>query len=139
MSEPRWVDGHGFDLPPVAPDTGPFPNREFLWAWWQHMAADDEDVLVAEDGVEALAVCAQAEDPVLLAVLDVTMPRMNGPDTLRALRQRYPSIQAVFVTGHDSRGALEGDQLFSACESLQKPYRAAQLTQAVARALGDGA
>ena len=35
-------------------------------------------------------------------VLDVTMPRMNGLEACRLIRQKAPSMEILFVTQHDS-------------------------------------
>jgi DNA-binding response OmpR family regulator len=53
---------------------------------WQRLILEDDpyDILVANDGEECLRV-ASAERPDLV-LLDVVMPRMNGFETLRALR-----------------------------------------------------
>ncbi|HBP16599.1 MAG TPA: hypothetical protein DEA08_02240 [Planctomycetes bacterium] len=95
------------------------------------------EVLVAEDGVEALEVCEQVAEAFDLAILDLSMPRMSGPATLRRLRERYPRIRVLFVSGYDLSPHLssEDQELLQACELLRKPYRAAELRRAVARAL----
>ena len=53
---------------------------------WQRLILEDDpyDILVANDGEEGIRV-AKAERPDLV-LLDVVMPRMNGFETLRALR-----------------------------------------------------
>ena len=54
----------------------------------------------AADGVEALDKADRLQPDVV--VLDVTMPRMNGLETCRRLRQRVPGLEILFVTQHDS-------------------------------------
>jgi DNA-binding NarL/FixJ family response regulator len=54
----------------------------------------------AADGVEALDKADRLQPDVI--VLDVTMPRMNGLETCRRLRQRVPDLEILFVTQHDS-------------------------------------
>ena len=95
------------------------------------------EVIVAEDGAEALAVCEQVEGAVDLAILDLAMPRLSGPATLRLLRERYPEIRGLFVSGYDLlQSPSDQDRaLLESCELLAKPYRAAELRRAVARAL----
>jgi DNA-binding NarL/FixJ family response regulator len=54
----------------------------------------------ASDGVEAVEkVCALQPDVV---VLDVTMPRMNGIEACRSIKQKDPTPEVLFVTQHDS-------------------------------------
>jgi DNA-binding NarL/FixJ family response regulator len=35
-------------------------------------------------------------------VLDVTMPRMNGIEACRIIKQKNPELEVLFVTQHDS-------------------------------------
>jgi DNA-binding NarL/FixJ family response regulator len=35
-------------------------------------------------------------------VLDVTMPKMNGLEVCRLIRQKMPAMEVLFVTQHDS-------------------------------------
>ena len=63
----------------------------------------------AADGAEAVEKAANLNPDVM--VLDVTMPRMNGLEACRLLRQQCPALEILFVTQHDSpqmmREALE--------------------------------
>ncbi len=54
----------------------------------------------ASDGFEALDRAASLQPDVL--VLDITMPRMNGLEACRLIRQRVPGVEILFVTQHDS-------------------------------------
>lgn len=63
----------------------------------------------ASDGAEAVEKAKDLNPDVM--VLDVTMPRMNGLEACRLLRQQCPGLEILFVTQHDSpqmmREALE--------------------------------
>jgi DNA-binding NarL/FixJ family response regulator len=63
----------------------------------------------AADGAEAVEKAKDLNPDVM--VLDVTMPRMNGLEACRLLRQECPGLEILFVTQHDSpqmmREALE--------------------------------
>jgi DNA-binding NarL/FixJ family response regulator len=63
----------------------------------------------AADGAEAVEKAKNLSPDVM--VLDVTMPRMNGLEACRMLRQQCPGLEILFVTQHDSpqmmREALE--------------------------------
>jgi DNA-binding NarL/FixJ family response regulator len=63
----------------------------------------------AADGAEAVEKAKDLSPDVM--VLDVTMPRMNGLEACRVLRQECPGLEILFVTQHDSpqmmREALE--------------------------------
>lgn len=79
-------------------------------------------VLVAADGVEALDLFNQRWEDIALVVSDIVMPEMGGVDLYYALRQRWPQVKMLFVTGHPLR---EQDQAIlerGEVNWLQKPY-----------------
>ena len=83
-------------------------------------------VISACNGVEALSVYKQNSDQIKAVILDSMMPFMDGPATLRALREIAPGLKIVGVSGlsaddGDSTGA-GGVQAF-----LTKPYTAQEL------------
>ena len=63
----------------------------------------------AADGIEAVDKASTLRPDVM--VLDVTMPRMNGLEACRMIREKAPGLEILFVTQHDSpqmmREALE--------------------------------
>jgi DNA-binding NtrC family response regulator len=70
-------------------------------------------------GEEAIAFLnRQAVDVV---VLDVRMPGMDGIQALREIKQRYPLIEVIMLTGHASlEVAIEGMEL-GAFDYMMKP------------------
>ncbi len=57
----------------------------------------DLTVLTASNGHEALVHLAGA--PIDLVVTDLMMPEMNGLELVRAIRQQYPQVPVVLMTG----------------------------------------
>ena len=50
------------------------------------------------DGIEAMEKLAEARTEVIIS--DIVMPRMNGVELLRAVRQQYPMIHTIMITGY---------------------------------------
>jgi PAS domain S-box-containing protein len=93
-------------------------------------------VLTAKDGVEAVEVFQKCPDDVRVVLCDLTMPRMNGWETLEALRKLAPGIPVVLASGYDQTQVLEGDHPERPQAFLHKPYQMAELKDALARAMG---
>jgi DNA-binding NtrC family response regulator len=77
------------------------------------------------NGVDALALLDRKAFDVV--VLDVKMPQMDGIDTLREIKKRFPVIEVIMLTGHaDVEIAIQGMEL-GAFDYLLKPIRIDQL------------
>jgi two-component system response regulator YesN len=50
----------------------------------------------AADGAEALAICERELPDIILT--DIRMPKMDGMELIRAVRQRYPEVQFIILT-----------------------------------------
>ena len=92
-------------------------------------------VLLAKDGVEALEVFRQHKDEVRCVVCDVTMPRMDGWETLTALRKLAPGLPVVLASGYDKAQVMAGNHPQLPERFLSKPYHLQELGDAVRRAL----
>lgn len=89
------------------------------------------EVLAVASGAEALE-RAPAYAPQLL-VLDVSMPGMDGPQTLRALRQ-LPSLAttpAVFLTARTQAKEVERLKELGALDVIAKPFDPLQLCERI--------
>jgi PAS domain S-box-containing protein len=89
-------------------------------------------VLLAEDGIDALETFKELRDQVALVILDLTMPRLSGQDTFRQMREISSKVPILFCSGYSA------DQLVDVGEHvafLSKPYRPAELLEAVRDAL----
>ena len=94
-------------------------------------------VLTAEHGEAALAVLATSAKPDLL-VSDVVMPIMDGPTMVRRVRERYPDLPVLFMSGYAEeqlRKSIDLDRV----AFLSKPFSVQQLAEAARDALADAA
>jgi CheY-like chemotaxis protein len=86
-------------------------------------------VWAAGDGVEALALFQQHRSEIGLVLLDVQMPRLDGPQTLLALQQLAPGLRCCFMTG--DLGTYSDAELrrLGADRIFRKPFALDMLTR----------
>ena len=95
---------------------------------------DGFDVLVAGTGREALAIAETQADALQLALLDVVMPDMTGPELARELRAHWPRMKVLFMSGHVSEEA--GEAVEPTAHFIGKPFSAEVLERKVREVLG---
>jgi len=80
------------------------------------------NVLLAEDGRQAVELYREGRSEIALVLLDLTMPHMNGEEAFRELRKLNPDVCVILASGYsetDVGGRFAGKGL-AGC--LQKPY-----------------
>lgn len=91
-------------------------------------------VVTAKDGIEAIAVYAQQPQSIKAVVIDMMMPVMDGPTTIRTLQKMNPDLKVVAVSG-----LMESEQLGAVVNQvdafLTKPFTAKQLLQTLDQVL----
>ncbi len=92
-------------------------------------------VLPAEDGVEAVEVFKLHQAEIGCVLCDLTMPRMNGWETLTALRKLAPGIPLILASGYRETQVMEGDHPELPSAFLNKPYELNALINAIRRIL----
>ena len=99
-------------------------------------ARDMEFAGEASTGEEALAMMKEARPDVVL--LDLSMPRQGGLETLRDLRRRFPNVHVLVLSMHSEEQF--GPRVLSAGASgyLTKESAPDQLLQAVRRVCAGG-
>lgn len=90
----------------------------------------------AADGREALEVYQRHRDDIRAVLLDVHMPRLDGPQTLRALRQLDPEVRCCFITGSAGGDEEEALRALGPAAVLHKPCTPEELAEALRRAIG---
>ena len=87
-------------------------------------------VVEASNGAEALAIIEQT-GRVDLVVTDVVMPIMKGTELAHRLREKFPALRFIFVSGY-----VVHDELGPNAELLQKPFLKGDLLKRVVAVLG---
>ena len=92
-------------------------------------------VLTAQDGFDAVEMFRHHQADIRAVVCDLTMPRMDGWETLTALRTLAPEIPFVLTSGKDEALVMQGDHPERPQAFLQKPFVREKLRMALEMAL----
>jgi CheY-like chemotaxis protein len=136
----------------IARDTKLSAINHSLSAWRSHgtiLVVDDEfgvrdlvrnvlqraglTVLLAEDGQAAVEIFKRASADVRLVLLDLTMPGLDGRESLSAMRQVRDDVPAILMSGYTPADIVSA----SSHGFLQKPFTPNALRAAVRKALGE--
>jgi CheY-like chemotaxis protein len=93
------------------------------------------EVRTAKHGDEALGMALRASGEFDLVVTDVRMPVMDGLELARRLRERWPGLPVLYISGYDvelSAGSRRGGNRQSL---LRKPFDLDELLREVTRLL----
>jgi two-component system cell cycle sensor histidine kinase/response regulator CckA len=88
-------------------------------------------VIEARDGLEALERFTESVNAISLVLLDLTMPRMNGHETLRELQKIRPDVKVILCSGYQEQEAMKESRLGDFVGFLHKPFRLRDLRAAL--------
>lgn len=88
-------------------------------------------VYTAKDGVEALRLVDDPSTTIDLLLVDVVMPRLNGPELVRVVSSHYPEIKIIFMSGYQNDILDRYGIVASRIRYIQKPFIPAVLVQAI--------
>jgi PAS domain S-box-containing protein len=102
------------------------------------LEANQYKVLTASDGTEAIVLYAQKGKEIKAVMVDIMMPYMDGPATIRALQRLDPDVKCMAVSG-----LMDNDKVAEMSQNgrisfLPKPFTTEQLLLSL-RHLLDGA
>ena len=93
---------------------------------------DYPTVTEARNGIVALD--AIAKDKPDIVFLDVIMPEMDGIETLQNIKERYPDIAVIMITGNPSKEIVEESIQSGASGFIVKPFNSAKVLNTLDRA-----
>jgi two-component system, chemotaxis family, CheB/CheR fusion protein len=91
-------------------------------------------VLTAEHGAQGLELFERSPDDIMLVLLDVVMPVLDGAETAIAIRERNPDVPILVMSGVSDDDALGRFGEVRISGFIPKPFAPEQLAQAIAMA-----
>ena len=98
-----------------------------------HLSNLGYKVLEAGNGVEALQVATDAPQPLHLLISDMIMPKMGGQELTNKIREVWPAIKVVQMSGYTKAPPPTGEM--AGAVRLQKPFTLEALAATVRHAL----
>lgn len=92
-------------------------------------------VIDARSGPDALLLAEIQRTPIDLLIADIAMPEMNGVDLAGRLRERFPALRVVFMSGYAAEGLEARDSLPADQHFIQKPFDLSALVGIVSTVL----
>jgi two-component system, cell cycle sensor histidine kinase and response regulator CckA len=93
------------------------------------------DILLANDGEEAVRVFQANRDRIDLLLLDVVLPKMNGPEAYAQICAEKQDVPVIFATGYSPEMELLRSAQELGLTVLQKPYVPRELARRVRETL----
>lgn len=102
-------------------------EERFLITTEKLLSRKGYDIVTAGSGREALE--KMRSQNVHVVILDVKMPGMDGIETLRAIKNEFPLVEVIMLTGHGTvESAVDGLKA-GATDYLMKPTDVSDLIQ----------
>ena len=93
------------------------------------------NVITAKNGKEALELCEQYDGQIHVLLTDVIMPIVDGYQLATVLKQRFPQLKVVYVSGYTETAAKQHIPLRKDVQFVQKPFSSQKILKAIRKLL----
>lgn len=101
----------------------------------RELQAEGYTVMEASSGDKALALVKQHEGEIDLLLTDVVMPYMSGRELAQQLKELYPQVKVLFISGYTSDSVVRRGLLTAEIEFLPKPFSLGKLASKIREVL----
>jgi signal transduction histidine kinase/DNA-binding response OmpR family regulator len=95
----------------------------------------DHDVICFEDGLEAIDYYRENQKDVKLVLLDLMMPRIDGTDTFKRLKEFDKNVKAIMITGYGKVNDIDGLYEEGLLGYIHKPFNGEEFITNITAAL----
>ena len=96
------------------------------------------EVVEAEDGAQAVEIFRAHAKPFTAVLMDLTMPRMDGGEALKAIREIDPTARVLLMSGFNEQDTVSRFAGRGLTGFIPKPFTAEVLLQRLREALSGG-
>ncbi|MEH1915332.1 hybrid sensor histidine kinase/response regulator [Nostoc sp.] len=99
------------------------------------LEAHNYKILVASDGIEAIALYAQNRDKISAVLMDIMLPSLDGLTAMRTLQKINPQVRIIASSGLMSENKLSAVAAIGVNTFLSKPYTVNELLLSLQKVL----
>ena len=92
--------------------------------------SDHYDLIISQDGTQCLE-CLQHSNDIGLVLIDIKMPKRNGLEIIKEIKEKYPKQKIIVVTGYRSVETATEAIRMGACGYIVKPFKAQEILATV--------
>lgn len=111
-------------------------EKNMIWALKKALKDENYKIITASDGLEAYSIAASEEPDLVL--LDLRMPKMDGLEVLKKLKEDDRSIPVVMITAHGTMESAIDAMKLGAIDYISKPFDIEELKLVINKALNIG-
>jgi len=108
-------------------------EREFVAILTHRLTKRNFTVTFAHSGKDALAQL-EADENIEVVILDAKMPGLDGIETLKRIRKKWPLVEVIMLTGHSTIDAAINAIKLGAYDYLLKPIQMDELVSKIEKA-----
>lgn len=108
-------------------------EREFVAILTQRLTRRNYSVVSAHSGKDALAQLEEDND-IEVVILDVKMSGLDGIETLKRIKKKWPLAEVIMLTGHSTLDSAINAIKLGAYDYLLKPIEIEQLVSKIEKA-----
>ena len=97
------------------------------------LAPEGYEVTLARNGIEGLKVIGEGQCDVVLT--DLKMPDMDGIEVLKKIKEGWPEIEVIIITGYQTVDTAVKSIKLGAFDYIEKPFTPDALLAAVTKAI----
>jgi DNA-binding NtrC family response regulator len=108
-------------------------EREFVAILTQRLTKRNCSVTFAHNGNDALAQLEEDKD-IEVVILDVKMPGVDGIETLKLIKEKWPLVEVIMLTGHSTIDSAIHAIKLGAYDYILKPIEMEELVSKIEKA-----